>query len=132
EIAKAAYDELNLLGLKTFRQRGLPEAFRHIIQNVAAEREIPVMLIAGNSRMRKAVWARNEAMYLIKAARPNLSMGLFAKWFDRDHTSAMHGIASHADRNQLPQIVGYDLKRVRERNAEITARRRALEKASAG
>lgn len=126
ETAKAAYDELNLLGLRTFRQRGLPEVFREIVKRIAMQRQVPAMLIAGNSRMRVAVWARNEAMYLIKKERPGLSMGHFAKWFDRDHTSAMHGIASHADRNNLPQLVGYDVHRVRERNAEISARHRAL------
>jgi hypothetical protein len=130
EIVKAAYDEMNQIGLRTFRQRGLPEAFREIVKNVASERKVPVMLIAGNSRMRKAVWARNEVMYLIKTARPGLSMSSFAKWFDRDHTSAMHGIASHADRTGLPAIVGYDLERVRGRNAGISARQRALEKSS--
>jgi hypothetical protein len=122
EVAKAAYDELNQAGLRTFRQRGLPEVFREIVNRVATERKVPVMLIAGNSRTRSAVWARNEVMYLIKAARPGLSMGQFAKWFDRDHTSAMHGIASHADRTGLPQLVGYDLDRVRTRNAENSAR----------
>jgi hypothetical protein len=126
EIAKAAYDELNLAGLRTFRQRGLPEVFREIVNRISMERKVPIMLIAGNSRTRSAVWARNEIMYLIKKARPGLSMGHFAKWFDRDHTSAMHGIASHADRAGLPQLVGYDLHRVRERNAEIAARYRDL------
>lgn len=130
ETAKAAYDELNLLGLRTFRQRGLPEAFREIICRVSAERNVPVMLIAGNSRMKAAIEARNEAMYLIKKARPGLSMGHFAKWFDRDHTSAMHGIASHADKSGLPKLVGYDLDRVRERNVEIAQRHRAAARAS--
>lgn len=126
ERAQMALDEFNLQGLKTFRMRGMPQTARDIVKKVAEERSVSIMLLASSSRMQKAVQARNEAMYLIKASKPHLSMSHFAKWFARNHTSAMHGIASHADKHNLPELVGYDFQRVRQRNARISERRRAL------
>lgn len=121
ERAQAMFEDGNQRGLKMLRDRGMPEALREIVKTVAAERGVVVLLIAGNSRRKAAVHARNEAMYLIKELRPHLAMSHFAKWFDRDHTSAMHGIASHAEMNGFPELVGYDVARVRERNARISA-----------
>lgn len=120
-----AAEHMNHLGFKAFRSRFMPAPMLEIVKKVAHERNISMMLMAGKSRKRVAVQARNEAMYLIKQVRPTLPMSRFAQWFDRDHTSAMHGIASHATKSGLPQLVGYDLARVRRRNAKIAAQIRA-------
>lgn len=128
--AKNLREQANLHGLKVFRERGTPDAIREIIAKVAENRDVSVMLIASDSRKRIAVWARNEAMYLIKQSRPNLSMPRIAKWFDRDHTSAQHGIASHADLAGLPKLVGYNLDIVKARNMRIAAKARAAAKAT--
>jgi chromosomal replication initiation ATPase DnaA len=125
ERTQAVLEEFNREGLRVFRQRGLPESLRDIVKQVAAERGVTIMLIASHSMMRSAVWARNEAMYRIKELRPGLPMSSFAKWFDRDHTSAQHGIANHAALNGLPKLVGYDIENVRRRNVGIAARVRA-------
>lgn len=120
-----ALNELNWRGMDTLRKRGMPEAVREIVKQVAKSRRVTVMLIASASRMQVAVDARNEAMYLIKARNPKkTSASQIARWFARDHTSCLHGIASHQDRHNLPKLVGYDIARVRERNAEISARMR--------
>lgn len=111
---QAAMDDFNRRGLKVFRQRGMPEAFREIVKQVATSRRVAVMLLASKSRMRIAVEARMEAMYLIKERNPKTSSPQMAKWFDRDHTSVLHCIASHQERYNLPKLVGYDLLRHRE------------------
>jgi hypothetical protein len=104
----------------------MPEAIREIVKQVAKDRGINIQMIAGDSRIRVAVEARNEAMYLIKARNPKkTSSSQIARWFARDHTSCMHGIASHQDSHNLPKLVGYDLDRVRERNRMISARMRS-------
>jgi glucuronate isomerase len=122
--AQLAFDEFNRQGMKIFRQRGTPQHFREIIRKVAEEHNIPVTLIASKSRARKAVMARNAAMYAIKEKRPMLSSPQIARWFDRDHTSVLHGLASYASKAGLPNLVGYDIERVRRRNARIAAERR--------
>jgi hypothetical protein len=129
--AQIAMEQMNRLGIKTLRSRFLPAPLLEIVKKVAQERGISVMLIAGNSRKVAAVRARNEAMYLIKEARPHLSAPRIARWFDRDHTSVLHGISSHAAKNDLPKLVGYDFERVRKRNARIAAELRATRKAAA-
>lgn len=127
ERAQAALEELNRQGTKTFRDRGMPEIIREFVKQAAKDCGVSIMLIASDSRRRVAVHARNEVMYLLKASRPHLSMPLIGRWFGRDPTSAQHGIASHAARCGLPKLVGYDLARVRERNAEISARMRPVQ-----
>ncbi len=117
-------EEFNRHGLKVFRDRGMPEEVRKIVKDVADRHRVTVMLLASDSRMRIAVRSRNEAIYLSKQSRPKLSMPNLGRWFNRDHTSCLHSIASHQDLRNLPKLVGYDIKRVRERNAEISAKAR--------
>jgi hypothetical protein len=119
--AQLAFDEFNREGLRTFRERGTPQHFREIIKRIAEERKVSVTLIASKSHARKVVWARNAAMYAIKQARPTLSSPRLAKWFDRDHTSVLHGLANHAHRAGLPNLTGFDIDRVRRRNARLAA-----------
>jgi hypothetical protein len=119
--AQIAFDEFNRMGLKILRERGMPQVHRELVRQVAARRNVTVMLIAGSSQKVVAVRARNEAMYLIKQSRPMLSAPLLAKWFDRDHTSVLHGLANHAHRAGLPNLTGFDIDRVRRRNARLAA-----------
>lgn len=117
--------ELNKLGLKVFADRGMPSLCRNILLDVAIKHRVDVVLLAQTSRSRIAVGARNEAMYLMKAKYPKLSMPQLGRWFDRDHTSILHSIASHQEKANLPHLVGYDLARARQRNAVISADRRS-------
>ena len=111
---QAAMDDFNRRGLHMLRERGMPETFRGIVKRVSTRRRVAIMLIASASRMRIAVEARNEAMYLIKESHPKVSSPQIGKWFGRDHTSVLHGIASHQERHNLPKLVGYDLGKHRE------------------
>jgi hypothetical protein len=122
---QTAMEEFHRQGLKAFRQRGMPESIRRIVEQIATRRRVSVMLMASDSRMRIAVEARAEAMYAIKKAKPHLSSPLIAKWFARDHTSVLHALASHAAKSGLPNLAGYDIERVRARNAKIAAEMRA-------
>jgi hypothetical protein len=128
--SQIAMDEFHRQGLKAFRQRGMPETIRRIVEQVATKRRVSVMLMASDSRMRIAVEARSEAMYAIKQAKPHLSSPQIAKWFARDHTSVLHALASHAAKVGLPNLAGYNIERVRRRNARIAAEMRAAKQQS--
>ncbi len=115
--------EMERQGIAIFKSRGLPAWALDIVKACAGSRNVSLPTMAGDYRFRNAVKARNEAMYLIYLQRtnnPNLSCPRIGKWFDRDHTSVLHGIASHQEANNLPKLVGYDLARVRQRNAAIS------------
>ena len=125
--AQQVMENMNRVGVKTFRSRFMPQALLNIVKDVAQKRGVGLMLLAIDSRKRATVAARNEAMYLIQQARPNLTPIHIARWFSRDRTSVLHGLASHAEKNGLPQLVGYNFERVRARNARIAAERRAAQ-----
>lgn len=122
EETQEAWVQLNQKGLEEFRKRGMPEAIREVVKQVATSRRVAIMLIASDSRMRVAVRARNEIMYLIKARNPSTSTPRMGLWFNRDHTSILHGIASHQERHNLPPLVGYNLAASRANNRAISAR----------
>jgi chromosomal replication initiation ATPase DnaA len=77
------------------------------------------------SRIFRVVAARNEAIYQIKAAHPNLSFPQLGKWFRKDHTSIIHSLARHAEANSLPSLTRYDIHAVDERNRLSAAKSRA-------
>lgn len=120
---QAAMDEFNREGMRVFNDRGMPAVYREVVRVVARAHGINVMLLASKSRMRIAVLARNEAMYKIKAHDNRVSMPKLGRWFERDHTSVLYCIACHQDRNKLPLLVGFDLVRIRRRNAMVAAQR---------
>lgn len=58
----------------------------------------------GEYRGQRYTKARQEAMYLI-ARDTNLSYPRIGRMFgDRDHTTILHGVIRHADRNGLPRV----------------------------
>lgn len=124
EQTQEAWIKLNQNGLDEFRRRGMPEAVREIVKQVATSRRVAIMLIASDSRMRVAVYARNEIYYEIKARNPSTSSSRMAKWFNRDHTVILHGIASHQERHNLPPLVGYSIAAARANNRKFYERHR--------
>ncbi|MER8848539.1 MULTISPECIES: helix-turn-helix domain-containing protein [Mesorhizobium] len=115
------------------RRHGMPDWALTIVREVCGRVGVRVSDVASRTKHRKVVLARNEAMYLIKARKPDVSMPMMGRWFNRDHTAVLYGIASHQDLAALPRLVGYDLDRVRQRNAEFVMRytlRRALDSAA--
>lgn len=127
---RAAEIELNERGLIKFRRLGMPEWARKIITEMCEKHQVFADDIASKSRRHKVVRARNEAMYLIKMAKPSLSSPQIANWFDRDHVTILYSIASHGHAANLPKLVGYDVEKSRksrrERMAQLKAERRRV------
>lgn len=108
---------LEELGMSRYRKQGMPKWARDIVREVAYRHKIYVSDLASDNRFHDVVHARTEAMYRIKAAKPEVSSTQLGKWFDRDHTSVLHGIAAHQERAGVPALVHYNLNRSRKRNA---------------
>lgn len=116
--------KLHEAGMTQFRKWGMPQWAREIVHEVAYRHRISVSELASHNRCRAVTNARAEAMYLIKAAKPMLSSPQLGKWFDRDYTSVLHGIAVHQERTGAPALSHYNLNRSRKRNAAFNAWKR--------
>lgn len=110
-------EEIRQRSLALFRKRGMPVWAREIVEQVSNRTCVGIDLIVGDRRFRRVVHARDEAIYLIKDAKPVLSMPIIARWFSRDHVSILYSIAAHSERAGAPNLVGYDLNRARRRKA---------------
>jgi hypothetical protein len=126
EQIRLAKLELRRQGLIRFKRWGMPEWARQIIEDVSNRRGICPSELAGNSRSRKVVRARNEAIYLVKARKPGLSSPQMGRWFNRDHVSILYALASYSEANRLPKLAGYDIDNARVRKREAAARKVAL------
>lgn len=63
---------------------------RRCAEHTADVTEIPIEEIRGQSRVRPVAWARQSVYY---AAHMNgVSLSEIGKYFNRDHTSVLHGI----------------------------------------
>jgi hypothetical protein len=126
--ARAAKMEMRREGLLKFKRRFMPEWARLIVEHVADKHDICPSAMAADDRHHKVIRARNEAIYLIKCHRPMLSTPRIGGWFNKDHTSILHALASHSDATGAPMMVGYNLANARERNrkraADATATKR--------
>ena len=75
---------------------------RDIARQTARRHRIPYAEIIGPVRTKNVVRARHEAFYLIRKLL-GLSLPQIGRIFgDRDHTTVLHGIKKHAERNELP------------------------------
>lgn len=122
---RAAAEEMRKQGMMKYRRRGMPSWACDIIRDVSDRRGICVDQMASDSRVAVVSRARNEAMYLIKAAKPTVSSPQMGKWFNRDHTSILYGISSHQERYGLPILAGYDVALARIRKREWAAYKRS-------
>lgn len=118
---RAAKQEMRREGMMKFKRRFMPEWARLIIEEVADRHDVCPSAMAVDDRRQKVVRARSEAIYLIKSHRPMLSTPRIGGWFDKDHTSILHALASHSDATGCPMLVGYDLLTARERNRQRAA-----------
>lgn len=75
--------------------------YRVILREVSQKHGIPVKQIVGEQRSRAIVAARHEAMYRMahetRMSLPQIGQRLGG----RDHTTCLHGIRMHAERNGL-------------------------------
>lgn len=79
-------------------------AARQIIREVAERHKMTINDLECASRCAPLAKARHEAMYLI-ARDTLLSLPQIGRLLgDRDHTTVLHGILKHADRNDLPRV----------------------------
>lgn len=124
-------EEIRRRSLNTLRKRGMPVWAREIVERVSHETCVSIDQMAGDGKKRRIIHARNQAIYQIKEARPDISTPRIGKWFAKDHTSILHSIASHSDRTGAPALVGYNLQRARKRNAAFNAWKRQQAKAKA-
>ena len=124
--ARAAKDEQHRHGMARYRGWGMPEWARQIVAECAGRHGVSVADMAGECRTFNVVYARHEAMYLIKDCKPVLSMPKIGGWFNRDHTTVGYALSSHADRNGLPRLSGFDLVGCREKNRLNHIKRKGL------
>ncbi len=88
--------------LAKYREVNCNPTPRVVIQEVAGKHGGRVEDMIGESRVHKIVLARQEAMYEIRRRFPLYSLPRIGRLFgDRDHTTALHGIKTHARRNNL-------------------------------
>lgn len=116
----AAKIEFHRQGLMIFKSRYMPDWARDIVTEVCDRRGVHAVDMAGPSRRLPVVAARNEAIYLIKARKPILSSSRLGQWFDRDHTSCLYALASHAQASGLPALGRFDVQTARQRNKQAS------------
>jgi len=88
----------------------MPEWVRQIVMDVAARHKIRPIDIIRRTRKQPIVRARQEAMYLVKEAKPVLSFQRIAIWFRRDHKTVMHAIAKVQAERGVAVLTRYRLR----------------------
>jgi chromosomal replication initiator protein len=84
------------------RLDGVRNSIASIIRATAAKHGLTTTDLVGRSRaLHTVIPARQEAMYLCANDTP-YGMPEIGKAFDRDHTTVLHGIRKHCERNGLP------------------------------
>lgn len=113
--------------LGPLRRAGFPGWAINIICRVAAKHDIaPTTLIT--SPRRAVAYARYEAIYEMKREKPSVSSSKMGRWFRRDHTSILYGIARHAAINNLTQLSNFDASgKIARANNWYAAHRQAVE-----
>ena len=75
-----------------------------VLDQVSRETGVPLREIVSPSRSYKVVRARQAAMYAL-AKKTELSCKQIARAVGRtDHTTVLHGVRAHADREDIPTI----------------------------
>lgn len=86
------------------RDRIVPKWVREIVEQCARSHRVLVSELLGDSQRKAAVSARHEAFYAVKATKPTLSFPQIGRWFNRDHTSVIHGVSKHQHLYDLPKL----------------------------
>lgn len=108
-----------------------PPWVKDIVAEVCAEHGISISLLLGKRKTKAVAMARHDAYYRTRKAdgrnRPSLPM--MGRWFGREHTAVMHGIARHAETHGLPNLTDYDLQGRYRTVAAYVERTREMEEA---
>lgn len=73
---------------------------REIVERVADYTGFKPGDLTGHCRLRKIVLARWLAIWLVRELRPDLSISLIGRLFNRDHTTIIHAL------REYPRLVG--------------------------
>jgi chromosomal replication initiation ATPase DnaA len=111
----AEIEEKHAEGLRQFRRWGMPEWAIAIVAEISDQHAICPSEVAGRKRLPAIVEARRQAIYRVKAHKPLMSCVILGKWFNRDHTSVTHLIATYSEATGAPKLVGYDIEKTRAR-----------------
>jgi hypothetical protein len=107
---------------------GVPPRISAVLLQVADRNGIPAEVMLGKGRTPVVAQARHEAFYALKEAFPWCSWPQIGKWVGgREHTTAMHGAARHAELTGKKPLCRMDIiaKRARYTRAANKARRAA-------
>jgi chromosomal replication initiator protein len=66
----------------------------HVAQIVADAFGVTVVDLKGKGRARNITYPRQEAMARIKDLLPHISSSKIGRFFNRDHTTVLHGVAA--------------------------------------
>ena len=100
------------------RDNSMPAWVREIVFDAAARHGVSAASIVMRIRSRVAVAARNEALYRVKEAKPDLSLPKIGGWFGMDHTTVIYALARHAEATGDSPLTDYNLdKAMRARRA---------------
>lgn len=75
---------------------------RLVCEEVCKKHKIPVAEVLGKSRTAPIIRARQEVMYELCMRFPTVPIAEIGRFLKRDHTTVLHGIKQHAQRNNLP------------------------------
>ena len=78
------------------------KSFQEIAKAVSRETGFSVAALLGHRRQGPLVAARQYMFYRLAAECPHLSIADIGRRANKDHTSVLHGIKRHAERNGLP------------------------------
>ena len=94
------------------------------IAHVAEKHGLTVADIKQKCRVSKLVRARHEAMYEARK-RTGKSFPILGRAFDRDHSTIMHGVNAHAERERLASLTAHSAPEKREASREVYWKRKA-------
>jgi chromosomal replication initiation ATPase DnaA len=83
-----------------------PQSAREIITQVALRHGFRYSEIIGPSRNKAVVLARHEAMVEVARRKPNYSVPMIGKAFNRDHTTILHALNKAGFRRNAQNING--------------------------
>src|SRR5262245_5107098 len=84
--------------------RLLPDWAKELVREVSARHRVPIREIFGPSKQYPVAAARREAIYRVKAAKPQLSLKQMGAWFDRDHSSILNALARYQQLTGAPAL----------------------------
>ena len=108
---------------QVMRHNGMPVWVRGIVFDAAVKHGVSAASIVLKLRARAVVAARNEALYRVKEANPDLSLPKIGGWFGMDHTTVIYALARHAEATGDCPLTDYNLDKA------LRARRAANRKA---